>query len=443
MLTPARFSPIGAVRRVESHVRAPLTRNGYALVFSSVTTSGLGALYWTLAARSYPADVVGRNAATIAAMMFVAGVSQLNLMSALVRFVPGAGRATTALVVGAYAIAAAVAGVVSLLFLAGPTAWAPGLGFLRATPVLVLWFTLATMAWCIFVLQDSVLTGLRQAVWVPVENTVFALTKIVLLLAFVRSLPDFGIFASWTAALAASLVPTNILLFWRLIPKHVRETHGRASRLVPTEVLTFVPGDYVGALCWLAATTLLPVLVSDAAGAAPAAYFFLAWQIALLLHAISPSLGASLVVEAATDQSTLRVGARRVLTHSALLVVPAAAIVVVGAPYLLSVFGDDYVAEGTPLLRLLALAALPNMVTSLAVSTARAQRRISAVVLVLALLCVLSLGLSYVLVRTHGITGVGIAWLVSQSTVAAVAWVTQLRPLGAASSPGDAPLRAG
>ena len=438
MATLTRFSATDPVRRVASHLGTPLGRNGYALVFSSVTTSALGALYWTLAARGYPPEVVGRNAAMIAAMTFLAGISQLNLMSALVRFVPGAGRATPALVVVAYALATAVAGLASLLFLAGPTGWGSGLEFLRASPLFGLWFTTATIGWCIFVLQDSVLTGLRQAVWVPVENTLFALTKLALLVAMARSWPDFGIFASWTAALAASVVPTNLLLFGRLIPKHVRESHGRTARLVPREIVTFVSGDYVGALCWLAATTLLPVIVSDAAGPAPVAYFYLPWQIALLLLAISPNMGASLIVEAATDQSMLRLGARRVLAHSALLVVPAAATVAVGAPYLLSVFGPDYAVEGTPLLRLLALAALPNLVTSLSVSTARAQRRISAVVLVLALLCALTLGLSYVLVRTHGITGVGIAWLVSQSTVAAIAWLAQLRPLGAARSPGDA-----
>ena len=159
-----------ALARLITHLRTPLYRNGYALVLSSATTSALGVAYWILAARTYTPDAVGLNAAAIAAMMFLAGVSQLNLMSAALRFIPGAGRATGRFVGYAYLISVSIAAVSSLIFLCGLGTWAPRLGFLGSRPGIIVWFTLATMAWCIFVLQDSVLTGLRQAKWVPVEN---------------------------------------------------------------------------------------------------------------------------------------------------------------------------------------------------------------------------------------------------------------------------------
>ena len=37
--------------------------------------------------------------------------------------------------------------------------------------------------WCVFSLQDAVLTGMRQAVWLPLENGVYGLAKIGLLVA--------------------------------------------------------------------------------------------------------------------------------------------------------------------------------------------------------------------------------------------------------------------
>ena len=57
-----------ALARLITHLRTPLYRNGYALVLSSATTSVLGMAYWFLAARTYTPDVVGLNAAAIAAM---------------------------------------------------------------------------------------------------------------------------------------------------------------------------------------------------------------------------------------------------------------------------------------------------------------------------------------------------------------------------------------
>jgi O-antigen/teichoic acid export membrane protein len=385
--------------------------------------------YWILAARTYTPAVVGLNAAAISAMMFLAGVSQLNLMSALLRFIPGAGRSTGRFVVSAYLISVSVAAVSSLIFLRGVGTWAPRLSFLGSSPVVIVWFTLATMASCIFVLQDSVLTGLRQATWVPVENAAFSLAKIALLVAFATALPHYGVLASWTIAMALTLLPVNGLILRRLIPQHVAATHGDVARLAPAQVARYVVGDYLGALCWLASTTLLPIMVTQQAGATANAYFFLSWQMAIMLYLVSPNVGSALIVEAATDPTKLGTYSYRVCVQAARIVVPLAAIWMLGAPYVLRLFGPNYASEGTALLRLLALSALPYIVNSLYISVARVQRRVRAIVIVLASLCALVLILSHILLQRYGITGVGVAWLVSQTIIAGILWATQLRPL--------------
>jgi len=43
--------------------------------------------------------------------------------------------------------------------------------------------------WAIFTMQDSVLVGLRSAFWVLVENGIFGVVKIVLLVLLVAALP--------------------------------------------------------------------------------------------------------------------------------------------------------------------------------------------------------------------------------------------------------------
>ena len=59
--------------RLVAHLRTPLYWNGYALILSSGATSGLGMIYWIVAAQAYSAEAVGLNSAMIAAMMFLAG----------------------------------------------------------------------------------------------------------------------------------------------------------------------------------------------------------------------------------------------------------------------------------------------------------------------------------------------------------------------------------
>ncbi len=418
-----------SVAQIMAHARTPLYRNGYALILSSVSTSGLGVVYWILAARIYAAEIVGLNSAAISAMMFLAGVSQLNLMSALMRFIPKMGRATRQFVINTYLIATAVAAAASLVYILGLETWSPALGFIRSDLLFVLWFSAATMAWCIFVLQDSALTGLRQATWVPIENSIFAIAKLVLLLALAGPFPQYGVFASWTIALMLSLLPTNFLIFQYLIPRHVQETQDQQAPPAPSQVARYVAGDYVGSLFWLMATTLMPVIVIEIAGAAATAYFYLSWTIINSLYNFSADMGASLIVEGSRDPAKLGIYSQRMVFQTAKIVTPLVVVLLVGAPWILAIFGGDYAAEGAMLLRILALSTIPNIITALYIATARVQRRVTAVVVVLATLCVLVLGLSFVLLKMVGVVGVGWAWLISQSMIASVLLFTQFRRL--------------
>ncbi len=77
------------------------------------------------------------------------------------------------------------------------------------------------------------------------------------------------------------------------------------------------------------------------------------------------------------------------------------------------------------MLRLLALAAIPNIVTSVFVSVSRVQRRIRRVIITLGALCLMVLVLSGILLPRYGIEGAGIAWLASEVVVAAAILIIQ------------------
>ena len=416
-----------SVQRLVAHARTPLYRNGYALMLSAAATSGLGVIYWMLATRYYPAEVVGLNSAVISAMLLVAGVAQLSLVSVVTRFLPRAGLATGRLVGGAYGLTLTVAALAGLLFVLGVRLWSPALAFLGASPLFALWFVLATMAWCIFTLQDSVLAGMQQTVWVPIENAIFAVAKIVLLL-FAWPATRYGIFASWTIPGAAVLLPVSYLIFRRLLPRHAQSSAAQAEPLLPRRIAGYAASNYIGSMLSLAVNTLLPLLVLHQLGPRANAYFAQPWLIASSLQLIAGNMAVSLTVEAATDRERLAGYARRALVHTARLLVPLVALMLIGAPDLLRLFGRAYAAEGAGLLRLLALGALPNLVNMLYLSVARVRNRVGAIIVVQAALCALALGLSYPLLHRYGIMGVGIAWLTSQTLVAAGIVLAHLRP---------------
>jgi O-antigen/teichoic acid export membrane protein len=414
------------VRPLARVLADPMLRNGHALIFSAGLTQGVGILYWVVAARNYPAAVVGRNSAAIAITLFLAGIAELNLMSTLVRFLPTSGARTARFILTVYGASAAMAAVIGVAFFVLIPRVEPQLGFLRASPFLAVWFVVSVMTGAIFVLQDSALTGVRAATFVPVENATFSVVKLALMIPLVTLLPASGIYVSWTAAFALSVLPTNAYLFFRAIPRHLR-SRAAASSAPPhrfAEIRAFLVPDSIASFFLLASTSLLPLMIIDRLGPGAAGHYALAWMIGYSLYLVSLNMGASLVVETAADQSQLRERCLRSITHLAKLIVPVVAALVVAAPYVLVIFGAGYAASDVGVLRLLALCALPALITNTAISVTRSQRRMGMVVAIQVCMCSLVWGLSAVLMGPLGVTGVGAAWLIAQTATAAalLAW---------------------
>src|SRR5204862_4529809 len=177
------------------------------------------------------------------------------------------------------------------------------------------------------------------------------------------------------------------------LPRHAQASAAQAEPLVPRRIAGYAASNYIGSMLSLAVNTLLPLLVLHQLGPKANAYFAQPWLIAGSLQLIAGNMAVSLTVEAATDRERLAGYARRALVHTARLLLPLVALMLIGAPALLGLFGRAYAAEGAGLLRLLALGALPNLVNMLYLSVARVRNRVGAIVVVQTALCALTLGL--------------------------------------------------
>jgi O-antigen/teichoic acid export membrane protein len=411
----------GAVRRRAQAVRAqladPLTFNGYALIANSGVTGALGLVYWLLMARLYPTAAVGIASAAYAAMNLLAGITAQNFNGALTRFIPQAGLRTRTFVIRSYAVSAAASIGVSVLFLLTIRSWGRTYAELSG-PVTGVVFVGCVVAWAIFTLQDSVLVGLRSAFWVLVENGIFGVVKLVLLVVFVTALPrHLGIYVSWMLPAVVAVPLVNMLIFRRLVPRHTqltREFEPPSNR----QIGRFLAGDYSGALCLLATGSLVPVVVAARTDARQTAYFFVAWVMAGMVDMIGINMGMSLTVEGAFDAGALAVNCRQALRKMAALLLPCAIILGLFAPLWLRLFGSAYAVHATPVLELLAAATIPRAVTELYLGALRAQNRTSLVALVQSARGVLMLALALILTGSLGTVGAGVAVAVGQGAIA-------------------------
>lgn len=412
---------------------SPSLRDGLALVLSNGLTSAVGLAYWVLAARLFPPAAVGVNNVAISTMMLLGGVAQLNMTYALLRFVPVAGRATRRLVVGGYLVGAAAAALVGAVFALGAGLWAEELLDATGEGRLLLFFVVATPLWSIFVIQDFVLTGIRRATIVPAENLVFSVLKIALLvLAAVVAVPG-GIALSWVVSVALIVIGINGWLLVRGLPRHGRETADRAVPITIGGIARFVRADYAGAVFWQTALFGLPVLVLNRLTAEDAAVYGIVWTIASALYTVSSSMGQSMVAHSsAADPSAVEAARRAMVRRALTLVTPVAVVLAIASYRVLSIFGGQYAREGSLTLVLLALSAVPNVVTASTVNAARVRQRMGVLFGVPATIAITVLVLSWLLMPHLGIVGVGVAWLFAQTVVAAgilVATAPWLPPL--------------
>ncbi|MFJ2020256.1 lipopolysaccharide biosynthesis protein [Streptomyces nodosus] len=397
-----------------------LFRNAYALMLNTGVSAVLGLGYWLVAARYYSDSAVGQGSAAIAAMKLLAGLTAVTLTGALARFIPVAGRATGRLIFRTYAGSSVVVALAAGVFLLTLDAWGPSYRFLHG-PLNGLGFVVAVVAWSLLTLQDGVLTGLRSALWVPVGNTVFSAVKLALLVGLAVAIPTTGVFVSWVAAIATSVIPLGWLVFRRLVPRHVKATEDRARPPSPKEIGRFLAGDYTGSLFSLAVVYLVPVIVAAQVNSADNAYFYITTTIGGTTNLLAINMGASLTVEGSHDPARLAANTRAALRRMARIMLPVSGLLFVGAPFILRVFGQGYADAATPLLRWFAVGALLRVVMETYFAVLRAQSRTSGLAYLQGLLCVLVLGLTLLLLPRMGLTGAGVAEISSLAVIVAIA----------------------
>lgn len=427
-----------ALRQLAGGWNEPLLRSAYSLMANTLITAILGVAFWAVAAQAFPSSTVGQDAALITAMITLSTICQLNLGNAVVRFLPpmrdGAGRA---LAVGyLVAIVASLAGGFAFLWVLPQVS--ERFAFLSDSELLLVGFPVGVALWSVFALQDAALVALRRAPWVAGEGMAFGLLKLLALPVFV-GLAVHGVFAAWVVGMALLILPINWLIFRRALPAHVPEQPEAGSAVFSSRRrnATFLLQDYLATVLNVGAVTLLPLLVIAVLGSEQNAYFFMPFSIMLVIELLVLGAGTSLVAESSRNEALAADLARRLIRRVGPLLLAGTALLAVAAPLVLLPFGAEYAEEGTPVLRLLAVATLFHAVTILFVSLARVQRRGTRILAAYFCWFLLQAALTYVLAKAMGISGVALGWLLANASIALLVAPSLLRFLRSGRSRGE------
>jgi O-antigen/teichoic acid export membrane protein len=406
--------------RLRQQLSIPLYRNAIYLMANQVVTAVFGLAFWVIAAKIYvPADV-GLASATISAMMLLNLFASLGLDYALVRFLPASGKDSSAMINSSLTIAGLTAAIATTAFVLGLSFWSPALVYLQEHPAYAVAFVVFNTAWTLFLVQTRTFVARRRAEFSLAQATVFNVLRIALLIPMTAMIGVFGMVSSWGIAVSAAFIIGVVILQPRVEASY---------RPIPTikwklirGILRFSAANYVAVLLWSAPILLLPLMVANLVGADFNAYFQIAWSITNVLFQVPIAVSFSMLAEGSSDEAKLDQHSTRSLIFTFLIVIPAVLLVVLFAHNLLAFFGEDYASEGTSLLRVLALSAVPVSINQLFFVAERVGMAMRRLIFLHVFIASSTLAISAILLShtDMGIMGAGIAWLSSQSAAALV-----------------------
>jgi O-antigen/teichoic acid export membrane protein len=399
----------------------PMYRTAYSLMANTVLTSLLGLVFWLVAARLYSSNEVGRDSALVSAMMGISVVCQLNLNNALTRFLPVTRRSTARVVVVTYAVTALLSIAAAIGFVILAPRWSPQLRFLGKDHVLAAEFGLILPCWAVFTLQDSVLTALRRAPWVAIENTLFGIVKLAALPVLIIFGVGHGIFVAWTGPVVFIIIAINVLIFRRVVPEHARRgavPSSNGDRVARPTLFRFLALDYLAWALNNGLGYLLPLLVVALLGSRQNAYFYIAYTISATLNMLFLNATTSLTVEASAAEDQLPELTRRLVGRLLPPLLVGIVLVTAAAPLVLLPFGAAYAHAGAGVLRLFAVASIFRATVILYSAVARVRGRGGRILVANLSLVALLIVATVVLGGRYGLIGVGIGWLVAHALVA-------------------------
>ncbi|MFC4949311.1 lipopolysaccharide biosynthesis protein [Pseudonocardia sp. GCM10023141] len=383
-----------------------LELSALSLMVASVITALVGLVFWAVATRVPPSEV-GRSSAIITTATLLSALASQNVGLLISRFLPGAGGRSAKLVLGGYAAASGVA----VLLGAGFVLFFHSTLFVSDLERFL--FPVFTMVLSLFVLQDWVLIGLRASTWVPLEQLIFALVKLGLLVVFIALFPVGGIVLSWVVPAALAVIVVSSIVVFRVLPRRPPPEPG-AAQLPGRRALGIIfVGEYATGIMTVAVPMALPLIIVAQLGTASNAFYTLPWMLSEAFNMLLWNISSSYMVEASNDGPRAAALLRRTIRLNLLIVGLGVPFMLIGAPWLLTFLGGAYAAEGSTVLRILACAIPFLVITALYSTTARVRQQMGRVVAIQLSSALITIGLALLLVGPLGINGVALAYLIA------------------------------
>jgi len=376
-------------------------------MLNTAVTSLFGLIFWATASNRQTPIELGSASAIIALFPLAATIGGLGLDAAVFRhFALSTERRK--LVSRSIILSSSCAGLVGL-----------AIGTLRIAGTT--WFefiavALATSALGANAVTSSSIVASRRTALLLVEGVVSSVVKISALFALPAD--EKGLLAASVLGIVSSAMTSICVVFLLIKPE-------RGVQSVREKVRKYAVSNWVSSSFSLLPFSALPALMLWRSGPESAAYVTVAALVSPLLRLVPTVVTRSFFAEVAADPVRLATLVRRTYKLSLGLTACAAAVLAILAPYVLALFGSSYQIGSTTLLRFLSLAtviAVANYLSD-AVLNLLHDHKAFLFTNISGMTCLM---LILVVASRWGAEGIGVGWVLGESTYAIIAWTTVL-----------------
>ena len=420
-----------------------LVRNSLYLMGSTIVTAGLGYVFWAVAAHEFTRQQVGIGSAAISLCSAAALFTYLGSSAMLIERLPGNewSSSWTSILLrvcsGTAAVTAVATAIAVPVLMTSPDYHT---FFNGAVPILIAVF--GATAWTVVNLLGAAFIAARRSGRYLCIQTLVSATKVLLIIPLAAAGAGAGgLVGAWGASAVLGVGAGAVWLVPRMglgrrpgrqphrrsapaangRPSPKRPPRHRRPYIRPSAAfIRRLLGQHLTSVGGALTPLVLPVLVVLRLGVTLNAYFYITWMLGGIFFMVSPSVASAVFAEGIRARSDLRSVVAKALSMIVVILAPAMLIMIAGGKFVLGLFGASYAAAGYGLLILLALSALPDAVSNVAVAVSRVTHRLGySTALNLGMLVVTLVG-AWVLMPRLGIAGVGVSWLGAQ-TLGAIA----------------------
>jgi len=393
-----------------------LFRNSLALAANSLFASILGFIFWWLAARILSTETIGLASGLISAAILLATAAQLGLGYGVIKWYAESNNKTH-LINLVLSWGGVTCLIFTTIFIIGLPIWSPKLLFIQNNIDLSLAFITLALLLNLTQLLDSVFIATRHSEFLVTTNSLISVLRVMLLGLFSWLIGKniLGIMLVFDISLGVIFL---LSIGW-FLPQAMTERYQPfvVFQGLSTNFMKYSLSNHVANFLQQLPNQILPILALNLFGSIQTAHFFIPWIIASGLSAVAAAGSLSLFAEGANDIDNVEELFYQTVTYSLIISLFIAIGLIIIAFPLLSIYGNSYAAEATPLLYILAIAIIPTVMNLIYFSKFRIQARLKPLIIGQTTIVILSISLAYGLGLLWGLWGVGLAWLIAQGVV--------------------------